>query len=123
MGNRPIPKKRALVGNAADAEQVGKATRTEQFQRDEELADLKHVIGTPMGRRVIWRLLSRAGAFRSTYDDHASRMAYNAGQQDVGHFILAEVSEADPEAWMLMQIEANHLDKLATDPETDPTDA
>jgi DNA-binding GntR family transcriptional regulator len=96
---------RALVGNATDREQVKRAGRKEKDRRAQELQDLKDLLASAAGRRVIWRMLAHCGVFASTYDHSGSRSAYNSGMQDTGHFILAEVNEADPDAFTKMMIE------------------
>ena len=103
--------KKVAVRNAADPEQVGKAGKSEQFQREQELNDLRAVIGEPAGRRVCWRLLGMMGVFETGFSTDALEMAYRAGRRDIGLGLLAEIGEANPEAWLTMQIEAN-LDEL-----------
>lgn len=102
---------KVAVRNAADPEQVRKAKQRETFTRDDELNDLRAVLSLPAGRRVLWRLLGQTKAFEDVYDDSATRMAYNAGRQGFGHFIISEIGEAEPGAWIQMQREANKIDE------------
>src|SRR3990167_60975 len=91
----------ALVRNAADPEQVREAGKTQQTKRQGELEDLRAVLATPHGRRLLWRLLSHCGAFESVW--HPSALIhYNAGKQDVGHFLIGEITEAQPQALVEM---------------------
>jgi hypothetical protein len=95
---------RALVKNAADPKQVGRATRKERDARAVELADLRAVLNTEYGRRSLWRLLTHCSVFESIFS--ASSLIYaNAGRQDVGHFLMAEIEAADPEAIFRMMRE------------------
>lgn len=87
--------------NAADEEIVKKARSDEQRIRDQELNELRYVLASKQGRNVLWRLLSHCRAFNSIWEPSA-RIHYNAGQQDVGHFILAEISKANEEALFQM---------------------
>lgn len=61
-----------------------------------EVADLKWLAGNVQGRRIIWRLLDRAGIYRTSFNHSGSLMAFNEGKRDMGLFLLAEVSEASP---------------------------
>ena len=96
---------RAAVRNAGDAEQVGKAKRGRKFERDVELDDLRTVLSIPAGRRFVWRILTRYGAFRSVFAPDALTMARNAGWQDVTHWLMAEIEAARPPAFLEMMQE------------------
>lgn len=95
----------ALVTNASDHRQLKKARKTEKNQRDDELNDLRVLIGTPEGRRFLWRVLNRCHIFESAFNDNAVTMAFLVGEDNVGKFLLAEIIEADPRALMLLMSE------------------
>jgi hypothetical protein len=84
----------ALVRDTSDPRQHQHATRTVKSRRGQELADLRAVLAEPAGRRFVWRLLERVNTFASIWEQSA-KIHYNAGQQDVGHFLMAEINEAD----------------------------
>lgn len=91
-----------IITNAADATQVKKARKTQRHLRAQELEDLRAVLGTLAGRRLVWRLLKRCGTFMSTIGTTDAMTNYNAGRQDLGHFLLAEITAAQPD--MLPQL-------------------
>lgn len=93
-----------LVKNAADREQVKKAHSKAELQRLNELSDLKAVMSTEAGRRFMWRLLTECKTYSSIFAQNSS-IYYNSGKQDVGHFLIAEISEASPELYLKMQNE------------------
>lgn len=103
------PKRRgprdALVGNASDKAQVDAAKETVKTRDDRFLGDLKATLGTERGRRVLAHLLDQCGAFRSAFSSDALQMAYNAGAQDVGHWLCAQIVAADAPALMQLQTE------------------
>ena len=68
--------------------------------RKQEVADLKWLAGNVQGRRFIWRLLDRAGIYRSSFNHSGSLMAFAEGKRDMGLFLLAEVSEASPNGFL-----------------------
>jgi hypothetical protein len=100
----------ALVGNAADPRQVRRAGRIERDRQLALLASLKAVIATGAGRLVMWDLLSRAGMFRSVWDQSGSKVYYNAGRQDFGHELLDLLLQADPALYLQMEREARELE-------------
>lgn len=100
----------ALVGNAGSKQQVEKAKTTERIERDQQLDDLNSILNTEGGRRFLWRVLDHLGVFKSVFEPN-SRIAYNAGLQDAGHFILAEIVEAQPEALLTMMKESQERAK------------
>lgn len=101
---------RALVRNAADPEQVKRGGRKEKDARDRELHDLRAVLATEPGRRVLWRVLWHCGVFASVYDE-GPLIYKNAGRQDVGHFLMAEIEAADDEAIFRLMVEARRREK------------
>lgn len=69
-------------------------------KRRKELEDLKWIMAHAQGRRVVWRLLERAGLYRSSFNHSGSLMSFNEGRRDMGLFVLAEISEAAPEGYL-----------------------
>lgn len=64
--------------------------------RKQELDDIRTVMSNASGRRLMWRLLEKCGTFRSTFNpSNQLSMAYLSGQQDLGHFLMAEIVQAD----------------------------
>lgn len=90
-----------VVTNAADVQQVDKAKQKELRGRERELNDLLAVMSTKEGRRYMWRLLAHCKVFGSVW--HGSALIhYNAGMQDVGHFILADINDLNPDLLVMM---------------------
>ncbi len=108
---------RALVRNAADPQQVRRAERKTRDLERQYLEALREVMHTYAGRHVMRTQLEHAGIFRSIWDP-SSRIHYNAGQQDAGHRLQAELVQADEDAYELMEREARARQK-ALDRETD----
>jgi hypothetical protein len=89
--------KKPLVTNASDEQQVSAASKKVKFTREQELLDIKAVMNTFEGQRFIWRILSKCKAFGSVWEASA-KIHYNSGMQDIGHFLMAEIVEADEQA-------------------------
>ncbi|MDB4893139.1 MAG: hypothetical protein JWL61_4994 [Gemmatimonadetes bacterium] len=108
--------KKALVRNAADAAQVKAAKESEQFLSDERLNDWRAVLSSPEGRRVLWRVLGQCNTNKSVFAVDHGTISYRAGWQDAGHYVLAEINEADPRAFLRMIEEANRIEVNKVEP-------
>lgn len=88
--------------NAGDAQDVRERESAARKARTRELDDLRDLLAHPAGRRFVWRLLDHCGVFRSTFTGHGARDAFNEGARNVGLFLMAEVTDADPNAFTTM---------------------
>lgn len=95
----------AMTGNAADPEQVAKAEKRELRGRDQELLDWQSTFDTPQRRRTLRKILAYCGVHRTVLGPTDAQTNFNAGRQDVGHFVEAQVLEADPLIYSLMVTE------------------
>ena len=88
-------------------EKIKKCERIEQSEdaQEEMLNDLKIVLDTKEGRRIFWMMLARCKTFGSIMETNA-RVYYNAGQQDIGHFLLAQITKADDNLFLQMMRES-----------------
>lgn len=100
------------VRNAGDRRQVQDAERRLRRRRGRWLAALRAVLATPEGRLVFGErdhgLLAKAGVYRSIWAPNA-QIHYNAGRQDYGHELMAELLRADERAYLLMEQEARAI--------------
>lgn len=96
---------RPLVRNAGSEKQVRRAARHERELEDRLLTNLAAVLTTLPGRALMWELLREARVYGSVWADHGQRMAFNVGQQDFGHMLLAKCLEADERLTELMERE------------------
>ena len=96
-----IQTSRAQVKNAADESDVNKAREKEKFGRERELSDIQHILSTAQGRRFLWRYLETCGIYRSSFTG-SSETFYLEGQRNIGLKLLADITEASPESYMLM---------------------
>jgi hypothetical protein len=80
-----------------------KARAREGLERDNELNDLRDILIDERVRDFLWRMLAKAGMFRTHFNANAAIMGHNTGLADMGTAILNEILEANPEAWIVMQ--------------------
>lgn len=86
----------------ADAEMRGK------LARDTEESDLKWLMGSKRGRRIVWRQLDRAGVFRLSFNTNAMQMAFNEGGRNEGLRTLATIHAVCPELYTAMAKEQSN---------------
>lgn len=72
----------------------------------QEIEDFKWLLKHRPGRRIVWKLMSDAGVFRSVFNHSGSVMAFNEGQRAQGLKLLMSIMEHAPEAFTLMQKES-----------------
>ena len=91
--------------NAGDESHVNERRKKEKSGRDQELEDIRHVLATRQGRRFYWRYLSECGVFRTSFVTNAT-IYFNEGRRSIGLHLMADMNEAAPESFVLMQKEA-----------------
>lgn len=92
----------AIVHNAADARQVREARKKVRQSAQRERDDMRAVLATEAGRRVLWRLLEHCQPFASALGATDAITNFTVGRQDVGHFLYAQITEANPDAFIQM---------------------
>ncbi len=91
--------------NSADPKQVKEMGRKVDSLRNQELNDLRFVLDSMQGRRLMWRLLSECKTFGSVFHQSGSMQSYLIGKQDFGHFLMGELLQAGDEFYLKMQSE------------------
>lgn len=92
---------------------VQQARAREGLDRDQELEDLRAILVDARVRDMLWRLMARAGMYRSPWSPNAKEEDRLIGMADMGRAILDEILEADPEAWIAMQQDALKRQRVA----------
>lgn len=91
-----------VVTNAANEEGQRRA-KDQVAQSERTLRDAyAKLLGTAEGQLVLWDMLDFCGVYRSIFDASGSRLNYNSGKQDVGHYLQAKIAEANPAALITM---------------------
>lgn len=76
-----------------------------RMERQAEAADLKWLMSSRRGRRIVWRLLELSGPFRLSFETNAMKMAFNEGNRNLGNQLLNEVMTICPELYPVMMRE------------------
>lgn len=82
-----------------------------KLSRDNERDDIKWLMGSKRGRRIMWRQLERAGVFKLSFNTNAMMMAFAEGSRNEGLKMLNLIHEACPEQYHTMVREANERRK------------
>ena len=90
-----------------------KAAR-EKLARENEEADVKWLMGSKRGRRVVWRLLDQSGVFRLSFNTNSMQMAFAEGNRNFGLRMLSMVHSLCPELYPQMVKEQSN-DRIADD--------
>lgn len=86
----------------------------ERLARETEEADLKWLMNSKRGRRIIWRLLEQSGVFRLSFNTNAMSMAFAEGNRNFGNRTLSMIHTTCPELYSTMVKEQNN-DRNADD--------
>jgi hypothetical protein len=80
-------------------------TRLEQTARQLEAEDIAKLMSSPWGRRIMWRMLDKAGLYRSTMTGN-SQTFFNEGMRNFGIYLIALVNDHCPEQYPVMVAES-----------------
>lgn len=67
-----------------------------------EEQDLKWLMSSKRGRRIVWRLLEQAGVFRLSFNPNAMQMAFNEGGRNYGNRTLGQIHAYCSELYPVM---------------------
>lgn len=98
--------KKVAVKNVADEQQVKAAGLKDRDRRKRELEDVVVILSTQNGRRFYWSYLKKCGIFESSYTGVAEQTFFKEGARNIGLQLMADMNEADPEAYLKMMEEA-----------------
>lgn len=76
--------------------------RERKQSKDTEESDLKWLMRNKQGRRIVWRLLEKAGVFRSVFNTNAMAMSFAEGHRNYGLQTLTLIHVACPELFPVM---------------------
>ncbi len=86
----------------------------ERISSENEQADIKWLMGSKRGRRVVWRLLNQSGVFRLSFNTNAMQMAFAEGNRNFGNRTLSMIHLLCPELYPVM-VKEQQNDRFADD--------
>lgn len=90
--------------NASDSGKIRDARKRDAAKAAQQKDDLIKILEKDFGRRFVWRMLCECKVFESIWSPSAL-IHYNSGRQDVGHWLLAQVNDAQLDAILIMMTE------------------
>lgn len=87
---------------------MSKQTKKQKEQTLAEVEDMKEVMSSSQGRRVIWKLLTRAGIYNCSFTGQSNGTIFNEGGRNQGLMLLADVQIAAPGSYLTMMKECNN---------------
>jgi hypothetical protein len=91
---------------AQDRERAERLLR-EKLAAESEEADIRWLMSSKRGRRILWRLLDQSGVFRLSFNPNAMHMAFAEGTRNFGNRMLAMIHSHCPEHYTTMVKEHN----------------
>ena len=78
-------------------------------------ADFVWLMSGPRGRRIVRRLLDRAGVFRTSFHPNTMEMSRQEGSKQTGYWILAQIDRLCPAEYTTMMQEMKHDRAVVSD--------
>lgn len=75
---------------------------------EKQAQDIRDVMATEGGRRVIYKLLERAGLYRCSFNGQSNQTIFNEGGRNQGLMLLSDVTQHAPTSYQLMLKENNN---------------
>jgi len=89
--------------------------REQRLAKDTEESDFKWLMNSKRGRRIVWRLLEKAGVFRSVFNTNAMAMSFAEGHRNYGLHTLGLIHALCPELYSTMVKENTHVKRNPDD--------
>lgn len=87
-----------MSNDISDETLLEEQQKQQEKDREVELSDLRSLLGSDVSRRVLRRILGRAGIFQTSFDPESDRnMAFSEGRRDMGLWLFSELGEANIE--------------------------
>jgi len=87
---------------AANDESRAERAKADKFQRLEGEGDVKWLMSSRRGRRIVWKMLERAGIYRTTFSTDPNVSAFQEGMRNAGLFLVAQIHASCPGSYVLM---------------------
>jgi hypothetical protein len=81
------------------------AEAREQLARENEATDIKQLMTHAWGRRLVWRMLDKAGMYRTSFTGN-SETFFREGMRNYGIWLTALINEHCPEQYAAMVAES-----------------
>lgn len=83
----------------------------QQLLAQRDIDDIKFVMGSEQGRRVIWSLLEKGKVFAPCFTGDSHLTAFNEGQRNLALALFQRVMAHCPEQYLKMAAESQESEK------------
>ncbi|EPL1955850.1 hypothetical protein JRB55_004885 [Citrobacter freundii] len=93
-----------------DIDDEGRKTELDAKQQllaQRDIDDIKFVMGSEQGRRVVWSILERGKVFSPCFAGDSHLTAFNEGQRNMALVLLQRVMAHCPDQYLKMAAEAS----------------
>ena len=90
-----------------DDERRAEAETKQKLLAEREISDIRFVMGSEQGRRVIWSLLEKGQVFGSCFTVDPQVTAFNEGQRNLALVLFQRVMAHCPDQYLVMANEAS----------------
>lgn len=90
-----------------DEERKAELESKQQILAQREKDDIKFVMGSEQGRRVVWSLLERGQVFGTCFNVEPHITAFNEGQRNLALVLFQRVMTHCPDQYLKMAAEAS----------------
>jgi hypothetical protein len=91
---------------AVEAKSVADDRSREEIERANELAELVDLLQDKRVRDLLWRVISLGQPFADQMGANFGMVGHALGRASISKWLMNEVMEASPEAWITMQRES-----------------
>jgi len=95
----------AKLYDAGDEGAVKKKKTKAQIRKEQDKEDLHNILLSPGGRRFLWKVLEECGVYKISFTGN-SHTFFNEGKRQIGLNLIADIFDADPNAYVEMRLEA-----------------
>ena len=95
-----------LNPEARDKQRADTVTK-DKLAAQNEVEDIKWMMGSKRGRRILWRSLERAGVYRLSFNTNSMTMAFAEGSRNEGLRLLTLIHRNCADLYSTMLKEAN----------------
>ncbi len=105
----------------ANADEDASEQDASKLARQQQVDDVKWLMAHPQGRRIVARIFDKTGIRRTPFNTSGSVMSFNAGAQNVGLWLEAEVLEVSFDGYTRMLKEFQNCRPKCKTPAQQPT--
>ncbi|EMN8507874.1 hypothetical protein REY76_002910 [Klebsiella pneumoniae] len=90
-----------------DDKLAAESAREKEILQQRDIEDIRFVMGSEQGRRVIWSLLEKGQVFGTCFNVEPNIAAFNEGQRNLALVLFQRVMAHCPDQYLKMAAEAS----------------